>query len=207
MILVQSCKKNMYKFDEIRKYKWWPLNLFFIIGEPSLHTDYIIEGDIITVKCADNYDELTSKTNLGVRAVYQTYDPAFIVKIDDDMIPNIDLLFNVVPLSCEYAGNYINIEPHVADYMNNKFEYPENQKDQYIIRHFEYCPGGSYYLGKKAIKLIAENTIPYYTKYDDMNVGIFLNQNGIIPVESEIGFSDNIEKFNNCEKIFYNNGQ
>jgi hypothetical protein len=217
MILIQSCKKNIWKFEKIKETwgKHIGMQIIFLIGDPDLTHEYIFNDEFLTVQCEDDYDNLTRKMNIGIKAVYEKFNPTFLIKIDDDIVINCKK-FKEELKKCENHAEYggiVNIvkKGTIQNYKLYKFT---NQKSDPMEQDAIYCSGGVIYFGKNAIMEIANATIKYYTKYDDTNIGIFLKERGIKAIFMEkIAYTEDYKDFLNekysCfhddDKIMYQN--
>jgi hypothetical protein len=136
VILIYSCQK--YKDLRIKSlsylktsYSGW--KVFFIIGNPILETEYVIDSNIIYLKCEDSYLHLLKKTILGFKVALQIVPNACgILKCGDD------ILFNETELErfIQYEKKY--------DYMGNvqgSYIIPNGKhKDNWIIDYYNKHP-------------------------------------------------------------------
>jgi hypothetical protein len=72
---------------------WIPLlrpeiSPFFLVGSPDLETDWRIEGDLLRLRCADDYGHLTDKIRLGLAAALAEFEWPWLFKCDDDTCIN-----------------------------------------------------------------------------------------------------------------------
>lgn len=92
VILIYSCQK--YKDSRIRElehlresYAGW--KVFFIVGDPTIETEYILDGRLLTLRCEDSYLHLLKKTLLGFKVALDLVpDATGILKCGDDIIFN-----------------------------------------------------------------------------------------------------------------------
>ena len=76
-IMIVSCYQNLEtRITQIYhlwlKYCKYPFKI--IIGRETQEHDYSVEGDIIYLKCKDNYDFLPYKIKLGMKVINHLYD-------------------------------------------------------------------------------------------------------------------------------------
>lgn len=91
-ILIYSCQK--YKESRIRdlyhlqsEYAGW--KVFFIVGDPTIQVDYILDGNILTLRCEDSYLHLLKKTILGFKFASELVpNLTGVLKCGDDIVFN-----------------------------------------------------------------------------------------------------------------------
>ena len=146
------------------KYCKYPFKI--IIGRETQNCDYSIEGDIIYLKCKDNYDFLSYKIKLGMKVINHLYDYDCLFKCDDDIIIHNKKLYDFFNFNIE-------------DYIGNVDKYQNFILENKII-NLHFCNGPLYFLSKKALILfINDNNI--YDLHEDVNMGYTLLKQGIEP--------------------------
>jgi hypothetical protein len=91
-ILIYSCQK--YKHSRIQdlnylkpEYAGW--RVFFIVGDPTISSEYTLDGNIITLRCEDSYLHLLKKTILGFKiAIGLVTSLTGVLKCGDDIVFN-----------------------------------------------------------------------------------------------------------------------
>jgi hypothetical protein len=172
--------KNMDRWDRIKS-TWLShcgIEYAFVVGNPSLNDEY--EWDLYTrvlsVRCEDDYEGLSFKTHLGVRAIKDLFNPDGIFKIDDDMKVNINLLHKFSEnIPGDYCGK-MNYHVGWSDHAAHKFK---NGGPVYIP--VQSIGGPLYYLSKKSIDIICKYMEPANMRYEDVCVSMTLNSHGILP--------------------------
>ena len=204
-IIIVSCQKNKQKIDLIKR--TWLKNArlyeyYFIIGVPNLEDEYKIEGDILYIRCSDDYLGLPEKMMKTYR-YFSLHRPDVkgVLKIDDDNYINIKhfpvFMKQCIDANINYMGNSlccISKKEYDANekkrmiayntltsYMSNKVE---DFSEQYVpeISGRWYNGGHGYYLSKKAMDIITEHfSQTILTEiYEDKMVADTLRLYGII---------------------------
>lgn len=186
IILYISCKKTTERFlnlECIRKYekvreKYSDIHIYRILGKNN-------ECDFPTfyVDCEDYYENLPAKVALGIKKAYEKFpDLDYIVKVDDDTEINLDTLIEFIEKNKEldYSGYVISapygrIETHHIGKCNKE----EYNKLAVSLPPFIICIGVLYILSKKSVKVVIENDIPYNQIYEDVHMGVLLENNNI----------------------------
>ena len=208
IFMIISCKK--YKNRLLAVNNIWRNKLnsfyksFFIIGDPSIESDFFIDhiNDTIYVKCGDEYDFLPHKVKLGLTAI-STFNPNWVIKIDDDMILDIDKFKNWLSLNynkADYLGHLQTAKEGWGTYQSERFILEKN-KQRFFVKNAIYCAGPCYYLSKKAYTCLVENMDPEYCKLEDINVGTTLYYNNIIGMEGNT-YTDHYNIFNSSSTYF-----
>ena len=80
---------------------------FFVLGNAMIPTPWVFEGDVLYVRCADDYESLSAKVRLGLTALLDRFDPPWIFKCDDDTWLN-PWQFASIPFSeYDHTGYFI----------------------------------------------------------------------------------------------------
>ena len=133
-----------------------PPSLDYVIvkGNPELDSDYIHDTETHTciLKVNDSYDNLARKMKRAYEFIINTFNPTFLIKIDDDVIVNVYKLLKVIKTLqvYDYCGLFA-----------------------YDNRHL-YCGGPMYYMSNRALhytKYIDEKDIELFGYKEDVCVG------------------------------------
>lgn len=111
VILIFSC--NKYKETRLKEFKlqkteYAGWKVFIIIGNPFLDSDYIIEDNIITIKCEDSYIHLLKKVVLAFKVILELYNITNgILRCGDDLLFNEQKLISFInnTTKLDYMGN------------------------------------------------------------------------------------------------------
>lgn len=189
---------NCFKYDHKRKQQldtWLkrsPIRLFFHIrGIPDQEKEYIINpaSRIITVKTLDNYESLTKKTYLAIKAIRETFPHiTHIIKTDDDEDCNLGKLTENLEIikKYDYGGGYC-----VWLYEDRYSEYHYHScsiKEPTIVKASNYFIGRFYFVSAYAADIILSKKSEIWDlMFEDNAVGYALND---IPPEKRIEFPD-----------------
>jgi len=172
-------------------------------GEPGLETGYkIVDDKYLLVKCGDNYENLSEKSICLFRAVKSAFpNVKGIFKVDDDIIPNINKINEMISLinsvEIDYLGNVCTIPDNF--YSKDHFNKCANPKynTKKIVISGRYITGPLYYVSMKSITALANSVVDYdYYFFEDNMVGYFLRMNNILPYAYKT-YHDNLDYINN----------
>ena len=133
-----------------------PPSLDYVIvkGNPELDSDCIHDIDTHTciLKVDDSYDKLALKMKRAYEFIINTFNPTFLIKIDDDVIVNVYKLLKVIKTLqvYDYCG--------IITYYNRTL----------------YCGGPVYYMSNRALhytKYIDEKDIQLFGFMEDACLG------------------------------------
>lgn len=130
-ILIYSCHKHketrLKQFVLSKKnYSGW--KVFIIIGNPFLEKDYIIQDNLITIKCEDSYIHLAKKVIFGFKIIFHLYNVTEgILRCGDDLHFNENKLekFINTPNKNNYCGivspnrDHMKYDNFMPDYFNS----------------------------------------------------------------------------------------
>ena len=92
VILIFSCNKYLetrlkeFKLSK-KNYSGW--KVFIVIGNPLLESEYIINDNMLTIKCEDSYIHLTKKVVMAFKIIGQLYTISEgILRCGDDLVFN-----------------------------------------------------------------------------------------------------------------------
>ena len=85
-ISYQAQNKTEFKLSK-KNYSGW--KVFIVIGNPFLESEYIINDNMITIKCEDSYIHLTKKVVMAFKIIAQLYTiTEGILRCGDDLVFN-----------------------------------------------------------------------------------------------------------------------
>lgn len=97
VIVIISCKKYEWRrvLQESSLSNIKNLTYYYIVGSPEKCGDqkYIFENKTLYLNEPDDYISLPKKVMGAFRAIHENYDYKYIIKMDDDLIPNIPNFF------------------------------------------------------------------------------------------------------------------
>ena len=202
IFIIYSCKKNFEKHDllyNLMHDRFENAKCYILYGNKYLDEDYkILDDKYLVVKCGDNYENLCEKTITLCKSIEKLFpNVKGIVKCDDDIIPNIKKINELISFiknnDIDYLGNsMINKNDYYSNWHINKcsdsiFNVPK------IVLKSNHATGPIYYLSMKSIHILANSAIDYdYYFYEDCMVGNLLNKNNIFPYNFKT-YYDNME--------------
>lgn len=217
VFIIYSCKKNLQKATFLssmltsRPSLLSRCKVLILYGDPELSTlcefRHFVYADFLVIQCGDMYEDLCEKTHTMCLSLLQLYPRLQgVFKCDDDMYPNIHFL------SCMIQD----LKTKPVDYMGNLVRVPHN----YLSTHHfgkcfdptlhnpkpvfscTYCPGPLYYLGRKAVEVLAQSTKCAEDHfYEDLMVGKVLGDNHLA-ITDKSTYSDH---FKDVWQMFYQN--
>ena len=211
IILYISCNSTtgrFFKLECIRKYekikdKYSDIQIFRVLGRNSK-----CDFPTLCVDCDDYYENLPTKIALSIKQAYTKFpDLDYIIKVDDDTEMNIDTLIEFIEKNkdLDYAGYVINspygrIETHhIGKCHNDAFN-----KLAVALPPFTICIGVLYILSKKSTRIVVENDTPYNQIYEDVHMGVLLENNNIKPTHTH-ATSESREDYLNKHCIGWHN--
>ena len=125
VILIYSCHRHkdtrLKKFTlSKRNYNGW--KVYIIIGDPNLDVDYIVEDNIITLKCEDSYIHLTKKVILAFKILFHMYTiTEGILRCGDDLVFSEAKLekFTKIRNKPDYMGRAIRLDRNMKKIHDN----------------------------------------------------------------------------------------
>jgi hypothetical protein len=159
-------------------------NYKYFIGNPTI-IEPIVEGNVVTLPCEDNYENLPTKTKKMFEWILNNnQNIEYIFKTDDDIKFDFNSLsedFNFLnSQKNDYYGNLVVTDKHESKYHFGKCETEVNERP-ISVGDTQYCSGGGYFISLKSAKLIIDNIDTYCNIFEDYSVGKTLYENGITP--------------------------
>jgi hypothetical protein len=135
-ILIFSCHKHketrLKKFT-LKKNEYDGWKVFYIIGNPLLEEDYIIEDNLITIQCEDSYIHVLKKVIMGCKVILDMFTIQHgILRCGDDLLYNEEKLLSFLnnKEKTDYMGRgAFNHTQMIAKY--------DNFMPQYFLNHPE----------------------------------------------------------------------
>jgi len=169
--LTQDLSKSIFKY-------------MYFIGDPNI-TEPIVEGNVVTLPCEDNYENLPTKTKKMFEWILNNnQNIEYIFKTDDDIKFDFNCLSEdfseIYSQKNDYCGNLVITNEHESSYHFGKCETDINQK-KVSVGTSQYCSGGGYFISLKSAKIIVDNIDAHCNIFEDYSVGKTLYENGITP--------------------------
>ena len=202
IFVIYSCKKNYKKSNLLYNLlinRLENCKCYILYGDKNLDCSHrILDDKYLIINCGDNYENLCEKS-ISLFKIVKSEFPNIkgILKCDDDIIPNIkklnELILFIDNNEINYLGNKVIIKHE--DYSKSHFNKCSNK--QYnkpkLIHKCDYATGPLYYLNIKSIDVLINSNIDYNKFfYEDIMVGYILNQNNIFPYNYKT-YYDNME--------------
>ena len=162
---------------------------YIICGNPNLETDYLLDDNILYIKCNDYYEGLTEKvTKLYNYAVTSDYlkEYTHFLKVDDTNKFDPKIVFETLEESI--VNDYEGYEINKSNRLNRKYHFGRCHSPLLNVTYYKYkfvpwCYGSFYILSRKAL-LCFENICNDEIKeeyYEDLYVARRLLKSGIHP--------------------------
>lgn len=180
---ILSCKKyesrrlSQNLSNSIFKYKYF-------VGDPNI-TEPIVNGNVVTLPCEDNYESLPTKTKKMIEWILNNIQNIdYIFKTDDDIKFDFNSLSNdfndIYTQKYDYCGNVVITKDHSSSYHFGKCE-TEINNTKVSVGSGQYCSGGGYFISLKSAKIIIDNIDTYSNIFEDYSVGKTLQESDITP--------------------------
>jgi hypothetical protein len=201
LILIYSCEKNKKKHDllyNLLHNRINDCNVFIIYGIPNLDKEYKVTEKYIYLKCGDKYEHLSQKTLCMFSMTEKVFpNVTYILKCDDDIIPNIQKINEQFLVMKENEIDYMGRKGDVLKdfYTQNHYNkctkgtimLDKNYNVPMITHKCSFCFGPLYYLTMKSVQTINKMNINVNTFfYEDVMVGYHLNLNNIFPIHNKV---------------------
>ena len=126
--------RSIFEIKEKNIMGWKVINLY---ANPNLEKNYIMDDNILTVKCEDTYTHLSTKIIIGFKILTDIYDISEgIIKCDDDLIMNINNLINF--LNIKDKGDYVgkNFSKKNIDYSIKNDKLNSKSNTNFLINYY-----------------------------------------------------------------------
>ncbi len=183
MIFIYTCKARLSLALQV----FDMLNTFdkkYIVYGDNIDSEYKFTDKFLVLNVGDDYENLTQKTKKMFQVAEKVFPGEFVLKMDDDIIPNAALIRLQLESLKEiyYAGRASWTEEYESTHHIGKV------KDlQYDVPMKVPCcnsvAGPMYYLRPEAIRVLNQSTYSFF--YEDVTVGYSLNKAGIHPTDTK----------------------
>jgi hypothetical protein len=178
VIIIYSCTKYIQRanllYNLIKRLNSPKIKIFIINGKIGMENEYEIQHHYLYLKCLDNYESLWLKTKKLMKEIINIFPKMEgIIKIDDDMFPNINFFEEMIGFISNKFINYcgramLNKRVNVVYSHIDKCDNP-GYKKPLTTPICIFCPGPCYYLSNKAIRFFNENCKDFFL--EDMMIG------------------------------------
>jgi len=193
VLIIYSCSKNDKKSQLLYKLLTSitdaNIKIYILNGNTDLIEDYKIIDEKIYLKCKDNYDGLYLKTKKLFKEIINIFpNLSGLIKMDDDIYPNIDSIKNMINFTknsnINYCGKIIVITKiyslnYPCTHHISKCEENQNKRP-IILPPCTYATGPCYYVSKKAINYFNKNCKDFFA--EDIMVGLTFENSIIKPL-------------------------
>lgn len=189
MLMILSCEKNIERVKIMRE-SWLnkcSVPYVFVFGQEDLSPDYDIDlsANILLVKCNDGYDYLSHKVKAGIQSIIKIYNPNYIIKCDDDVYVDPEMLNEYVEYclskNIKYHGHpHYERKGSTSTWCKEKYILEKNKSAYVYNEHIVYCMGPFYYLSREASQILSDTMDPDLCRFEDVCVGLTLKKKNII---------------------------
>ena len=144
IILVLSCQK--YKNSRLKEFKLtkdsycndkWAV--IYVVGDLSLEKNYVIEENIMTIKCEDSYIHLLKKLVLATKYCFEEYSiKEGILRCGDDLIIDDNALENF--LNGKKYDFYGQSDFKRNNYYSDKSQLKKVRNDNFMVKYYHNHP-------------------------------------------------------------------
>lgn len=203
VILVTSAPQNVERRKSIRE-TWCraanfnlvvaPWQCVFLVGHSAEHLssvqkESVEQSDILIGSYVDSYRNLTIKIMHGLDWVSEACQTNYVLKTDDDVFVNTEILTHLLANSTEKENVYIGLVVHTESRLR-VIRSPESKwyvsYDQYPHSHYSpYAVGMGYLLSIDVVHklLTASGQIPPFAN-EDAYIGVLANEVDVLPFRS-----------------------
>lgn len=210
-ILLLTHKNNLKQVKEKSWLQKVKLPYIILYGDPTIEYDYQYNKDenILIVKCPDTYEYLTLKLACAYKAILnmpETSNITGLFKIDDDIVVNLEELYNYINKSIfskyDYIGHAFRINESSVQCSHHKSKVSDSLLKNiiFILKKLDFCYGPMYFLSKRSLQIIVgkfsyHNFSIYSTDiFEDYTFGNILKNSNIYPLCLKM-YTDNLDQF------------
>lgn len=211
LIIRVSHLQEKDKWEKFRTQNFKNTRQIIICGKEDIEENYVLEGDVLYLKCRDKWEDLPEKMIAAYNAIldikeFDNYTS--FLKIDSDIIPTSS--FNPSHIcqltkKSSYIGGHLRKPAihqhgiyHLKKNLSNDSPWKGKKYSNKEMLSCTFALGGlGYVVTRKCLQLICEkykfanlNSVKYEFIYEDAMVGIILKRHGINPVKYNIGLRD-----------------
>lgn len=177
--IILSCDKYLNTRAEKQNTADLPMPYRYFVGDGVKS----IRGDVVGLKCPDNYESLHYKVYESIKWVDSNTEYDYILKTDDDIIfnrSNIEKIYKkIIESECDYCGNFTLVQNgYMSDWHFGKCYDKIINKTHILCPKTYYASGGAYFLSRKFVKQYL-NIFPTLNKnliYEDAFMGVAFNE-------------------------------
>lgn len=148
------------------------------VGQAALDEEQRVHKDFQVVKVRETYENLVLKVYTFLQDVQAAYNPAFIIKTDDDLYIRPDRLAQAIPQWQARGSGYIGVMRAGTDAHDMTYSpWYEPLGVLHNKKYYMYASGGMYALSAKAVQLLTH--VPLTQRRlsggsDDTSVGLWV---------------------------------
>lgn len=192
MIFIYTCKARLNSALQLYDMLWNVNEKKFIVYGDTIEEEYQLTDKCLILNVGDYYEHLSEKTKKMFQAAEKLFPGEPVLKIDDDIIPNTQLLQeSLIRLKhVDYGGRsgtsreYKSIH-HIGKVHNPIYDIP------IYVPSVHGVAGPMYYLSPAAIHALNHSERNCF--YEDVMVGYCLNEKGIYPTDIILYHDEDIE--------------
>lgn len=219
VLIIYSCsnndKKSQLLYKLLSSITDANIKIYILNGNTDLIEDYKIIDEKIYLKCKDNYDGLYLKTKKLFKEIINIFpNLSGVIKMDDDIYPNIDSIKNMINFiknsNINYCGK-VSVITKLSPYgflnppsTHHISKCEENQnKRPLVLPPCTYVTGPCYYVSKKAINYFNKNCKDFFA--EDIMVGLTFENSIIKPLVYPSYYNDKSYVYHtNIQNFKYN---
>jgi hypothetical protein len=190
MIFIYTCKARINLALQVYDMLWNIDEKKFIVYGDKIEPEFVFEDIFLILKVGDTYEDLTKKTKKMFQVAEKVFPGEYILKMDDDIIPNNELRNHLLQKS-HYVGCASNNVEHYSTHHIGKVTDTQYNIPMYVPS-LHSAAGPMYYLSSNAIHLLNQSSHTFF--YEDVTVGYCLNQAGIYPTDIKLYDDEDITK-------------
>jgi len=167
----------------------------YIVYGDTLDQEYLFSDKYLILNVGDYYEDLSNKTKKMFQVIEKEFPEEYVLKMDDDIIPNCESIQHYLQIMKEenllYAGRVIKSNEEYSNHHIGKVNDPKYNVS-YITPSVTGTAGPLYYLNNKAISILNKENEMFF--YEDVTVAYSLNKNNIFPTNHILYDDYNIYK-------------
>ena len=203
-----SCKAEKDRWDEFRKQD---PNQIILCGDDTIDSNYKLEGDVLYLKCGDNYGSLPEKmifTYNSLLLIDKFKDVDRFIKVDSDctITPKFNNTLHITKnalMEHDYCGQMLSYQNNPPDYVG-QYHFNRVPKGSYWDNRTyrgdwgKWADGGcSYILSRKSLECVSKTygfddieKVRTDHIYEDLMMSLILRKYNIVPSKVSIGIKN-----------------